>query len=581
MKINIHVLIFVLIAIIAALNDIVIYIFNSQYWISLILISTILISLLIFFIKKQKIKIFNNFEKMDLLFLIPYLLIMSTLFLSCDQRLDTFNYHLYLQENPFIDKVNFDRLLSHSFLFPLGDRMAYIFRSILGYRFGMILSFYTMIILFFQVKKILTDIFPNLKYKKLITIFSGLVLLTATPNWRSTTFHIDNFSMVIFLEFILIFVKNENIFKNKAMLYYISLLSGISIGIKVINAVLVAVFVIVIVIRDIKEFLKNIKIKDVIICIFLVFLPFIVYAIDNYIQTGNPVFPYYNNIFKSEYYEISAGLDERFGMPNALYAFVWPILVTVEPLLGFDYDIFREPLWAIGYIMCIGNVCVFSFEHKQNKIKELSILGIILALAWAVFMLGYIRYALIIPILYYIIISSNIIKIINEFKYDNIKMIFDIVKLTFLFLLLLIIILFGIKTIIFRIYEAYIGRIDINNYSFEDDVYEIDGVWATVYFNSGMIDTIRNKTTPIYNLDITREINCDTSRFTQEVQNELFEELKNKRVFTVTSDVLYNQTIKYLEDVNYEIIDEKIYKNSKFQNINNNWYILEIKSIEN
>lgn len=581
MKINVHVFIFILIAIIAAINDIIIYIFNLEYWLSLILTSGILILLSIFFIKKQKIKIFNNFEKMDLLFLIPYLLIMSTLFLSCDQRLDTFNYHLYLQENPFIDKVNFDRLLSHSFLFPLGDRMAYIFRAILGYRLGMILSFYTMVILFFQVKKILTEMFPDLKYKKLITIFSGLALLIATPNWRNTTFHIDNFSMVIFLEFICVFVQKENIFKDKSILYYLCLLSGISIGIKVINAVLAVVLMLVIGVRDIKEFFKNIKIKDIIICAILFFLPFAVYAIDNYIQTGNPVFPYYNNIFKSEYYEVSAGLDERFGIPNIWYAFIWPILVTVEPLLGYDYDIFREPLWAIGYIMCIVNVWGFIFDYNKNKIKELSILGIILALAWAVFMLGYVRYALIIPILYYIIIASNIIKIINEFKKDNMKMILDIVKLTILFSLMLIIILSGIRIIIIRVYEAYNGRIDIKNYSVNDEIYEIDGVWAAVYFNSGMIDTIRSKDTPIYNLDISREINCDTSRFTQEVQNELFEELKTKRVYTVTSDVLYNETLKYLKDAKYEIIDRKIYKNSKFQNMNNKWYILEIKSIEN
>lgn len=581
MKINIHVFIFVLIAAVVALNDIVIYIFNLEYWLSLILSLVILILISAFLIKKDKIKIFNNFEKMDLLFLIPYLLIMSTLFLSCDQRLDTFNYHLYLQENPFIDKVNFDRLLSHSFLFPLGDRLAYVFRMILGYRLGMILSFYTMIILFFQVKKIFTEIFPDLKYKKLITIFAGLVLLTATPNWRTVTFHIDNFSMVIFLEFICIFLQKENIFKDKTILYYLCLLSGISIGIKVINAVLVVVFMLVIGIRDIKEFLKNIKIKDIIICTFLFFLPFIVYAIDNYIQTGNPVFPYYNNIFKSEFYEESAGLDERFGIPNIWYAFVWPILVTLDPLLGYDYAIFIEPLWAIGYIMCIINVCVFIFNKSKNKIKDLSILGIILALVWAVFMVGYIRYALIIPVLYYIIISSNIIKIIEGFKFDNKKMIFDLAKLTILFSLMLVIILQGIITICIRIFEAYIGRVDIENYTVEEEVYEIDGVWAAVYFNSGMIDTIRSDDTPIYNLDISREINCDTSRFKKEVQKEIFDELKTKRVYTVTSDVLYNITLEYLEDVKYEIIDEKIYKNSKFQNMNNNWYILEIKSIEN
>ena len=387
--------------------------------------------------------------------------------------------------------------------------------------------------------------------------------------------------MIIFLEFICVFLQKENIFKNKSILYYLCLLSGISIGIKVINAVLVIALYLIIGVSDRKEIFKNIKIKDIIICAFLFFGPFVVYAIDNYIQTGNPVFPYYNNIFKSEYYEVSAGLDERFGIPNIWYAFIWPILVTVEPLLGYDYDIFREPLWAIGYVICIINVCVFTIQHKKNKIKELSIIGIIITLVWAVFMLGYIRYALIIPILYYIIIASNIIKIINELKNDNIKIILDIIKLAILSCLMLIIILAGITSIGIRIFEAYIGRIDIKNYEVKDEIYEIDGVWAAVYFNSGMIDMIREDDTPIYNLDISREINCDTSRFPESVQKEIFEELKNKRVFTVTSDVLYGETLRCLEESGYEIISKKEYINSKIQNINNKWYILEIKSIEN
>lgn len=583
MKINIHIFIFILIATIASLNDIIIYIFNLEYNLSLILSSILLIVLSIILIKKNKIKIFNNFEKKDLLFLIPYLLITSTLFLSCDQRLDTFNYHIYLQENLFADKVNFDRLLSHSFLYPLGDRMAYIFRRFLGYRLGTILSFYTLIILFYQVKAILTEMYPKLKGKMIITLFSALALLTASPNWRSTTFHIDNFSMVILIEFIYIFVRKENIFKNKSSLYYLCLLSGILIGIKVINAVLAIVLMLAICIRDIKEFLKNIKIRDIIVCFILCCIPFAVYAIDNYIQTGNPVFPYYNNIFKSEYYNISAGIDERFGIPTIWHAFVWPILVTVEPLLGYDYDIFREPLWAIGYILCIINT--FTYIKNKNEIWKLSILGIVLSLAWAILMVGYVRYALVIPILFYIILSANIIKIINnledDLENDNKKIIRDSIILVCLNIAIVIVVLSGIRIIFIRVHEAYTGRIDISNYSVEDEVYEIDGVWAAVYFNSGMIDMIREDDTPIYNLDISREINCDTSRFPESVQQELFEELKTKRVFTVTSDALYGETLRCLKKSGYEIISKKEYKNSKIQNINNKWYILEIKSIEN
>lgn len=579
MKINVHVFIFVLIAVIASFNDIIIYVFNLEYNLSLILSSIFIILLSIVFIKKNKLKVFNNFEKKDLLFLIPYLLMTSTLFLSCDQRLDTFNYHLYLQENPFIDKVNFDRLLSCAFFFPLGDRMAYIFRLFLGYRIGMILSSYSLIVLFYQVKSILNEIYPENKGKMLTTILSGLVLLTATPNWRNTTFHIDNFSMIILLEMIYIFIRKGNVFENKMNLYYLALLVGISTGIKIVNAVLGCTIVLIICIRDIK-LLKNIKIKDVFLCILLCLIPFIVYMLDNYIQTGNPIFPFFNNIFKSEYYNLSDGTDDRFGIPTIWHSFIWPVSVTLEPLLGFDYEAFREPLWGIGYIICIINSIVFL--KQRNDIWKLSMLGITLSLMWAIFMNGYTRYALVIPMLFYIIIVAMVIKVINEFEYSSIfKIVKDTILLILLVSVLLICIMMGLYVILIRTTEAYYGRIDFENYFVEDEVYEIDGVWAAVYFNAGMIDAIREETTPIYNLDISREINCDTSRFPESVQKEIFEELKNKRVFTVTSDVLYGETLRCLEESGYEIISKKEYINSKIQNINNKWYILEIKSIEN
>ena len=78
-------------------------------------------------------------------------------------------------------------------------------------------------------------------------------------------------------------------------LYYLALLVGISTGIKIVNAVLGCTIVLIICIRDIK-LLKNIKIKDVFLCILLCLIPFIVYMLDNYIQTGNPIFPFFNNV---------------------------------------------------------------------------------------------------------------------------------------------------------------------------------------------------------------------------------------------------------------------------------------------
>ena len=61
MKINLHVFIFVLIALITSINDIFIYSLKIKYSIGLILSVIILVIVSILLIKKNKIKIINPF----------------------------------------------------------------------------------------------------------------------------------------------------------------------------------------------------------------------------------------------------------------------------------------------------------------------------------------------------------------------------------------------------------------------------------------------------------------------------------------------------------------------------------------
>lgn len=134
---NLNFLIFFSISLIALLTDYLIFIFNLNYNLALILsfVSILIIDLLMMF--KKKIKIELNFNYFDtLLFVVLGLIIYLTLAMP-DFTYDTKNYHLYLQENFLIDKINFDFFAGktiNAFLFPLGDRMHYIFRNILGYR---------------------------------------------------------------------------------------------------------------------------------------------------------------------------------------------------------------------------------------------------------------------------------------------------------------------------------------------------------------------------------------------------------------------------------------------------------------
>ena len=179
--------------------------------------------------------------------------------------------------------------------------MHYIFRYLLGYRLGTIFSCYLIVVLYYQAKKVLQYI-SNTKKSKSLYAYGILTIFIVT--WFVGSYQIDNIALIFLLElFYIIFCKDE-LLKNKKLLYFTTLLAGISIGIKVSNVFFVAILLLYGIIKNRKD-LKALKIRDFFIGAFLIIIPFVIYLYDNYKQTGSILFPYYNSILKSEYFEIT------------------------------------------------------------------------------------------------------------------------------------------------------------------------------------------------------------------------------------------------------------------------------------
>ena len=156
MILNLYFLIVLVIASVAFIGDIIIYSLNISYEISII-ISTILVFMVLYCsIKNRILKVTLDFEKTDIyLFIVMFFVSIITGIVYPDYTYVTVSYHSFLQEHPFIVKVNFDFFPGRiycMFLFPLGNRMYYIIRFLFGYRFGTILSFFSPIVLFYQIK---------------------------------------------------------------------------------------------------------------------------------------------------------------------------------------------------------------------------------------------------------------------------------------------------------------------------------------------------------------------------------------------------------------------------------------------
>ena len=583
-EINRHMLLLIFIICITALNDIMVYFFSINYELSL-LISIALISILYFF-NKKKIQITIDFSKLDLIPFFLYLIISFFLIIYLDDFIDTITYHIYNQRNPFIDKINFDFLPSSTTFFPLGDRMYYIFTKYLGYRVGVILSGYILIILYYQTKKALTIVLPKLSEKRII-LWSSIVIFSLTANSLIFKYNVDSFSMVILFELIYIFIKNVNVFENKNYLYFSVLLSGIAIGIKISNSVLVTVILFAIIINSLVKikykFCKFIKPYDFLFLLIIFVFPYIVYMINNYHQTGNPVFPFFNGIFKSIYYKEIAGADLRLGYKNIIEFFLWPIIICFNPVLGDDIIERIDLIWGLGYIVSI----LYLFIGKNKTIRKLSLLNLILTIVWIKFISGYARYGLAISFTYYFIVIYVIETIIDglkgETKKEKLINIYKFASVASMLIIIAVTVIDGIDMLLYRMAHSLYYSMGIEEKSGSiSGKYDIDGVWICTKYNTSYIDLIRYKEDPMYNIDIVLkkdpmwEVENDFSDYSKK---EFYEKLKNKKLYTIISTKYYNYIVELLNKNGFEMKEKILYMDKKILNKYNYLYIVEISYI--
>lgn len=529
-NLNIHMYIFIIIASIAIINDNIIYFTSLNYEISLLISATLIIAIAIYLIKKRIIEIKTDFNKLDLIAIIPYCIISFIIILHVDDFVDTISYHLYNQRNPFIDKINFDLLPSSTFFFPLGDRINYIFVRFLGYRLGNLLYTYSAIIIFYQIKRFLAVIIPEIN-DKIAIVFSSMILYTFSVNLCVGEFSIDIFSTVILLELLYIAINSINVLENKTYLYWAVWLTGISIGIKISNVAFATIILAYIILKSYKN-LKNIKLYDVLICIILLIIPFGIYMLNNYIQTQNPIFPFYNSFFRSSYYEESSAKDVRLGPKNILETIVWPIIISIKPLRGDDIRGLVDPIWGIGYIILIYSLIR---KRENKKVSSLSILSIVITVIWVIFVAGYVRYGMFIPITYFLLEIYVLYKVVIELKKRNTK-ILNLIFYFVLFFTIVIQLMFSIFIGAVYIFEKIKVSVEDFSYNIDESTisgkYDIDGVWIASRYNTSCIDLIRNEEDPMYNADIISDkdpMNVE-SNYSEASKKIFYEKIKRRKI---------------------------------------------------
>ena len=584
-KINVPFLTFVLINLlsITLLTDLFSIMFDK--FIVCLLLGSLIEILLSIFITKNKINIINRYEKSDIICFVFLLMIMVITLPYPDRSFDSFNYHLFIQENTFVDKINYNFLPSseiQTYTYGFSDRVFYIFRYFLGYRLGVMFNYFLLLIVYFESKDIINNILKskNSLVKSLIalTTISTLSLIDLVDSY-----YIDllSLSIIIILFKSVMYNKSENQISLEYLFY--SLMFGFAFITKISNAFVLIILFIIYLYNNRVEFKKSLNLKNICILIFGLLVTITPYVLYTYIQTGNPVFPFYNSVFKSKYYTATDWMDKRFGPKNIVQTLLWPLYIMKNPVAAGDISVV-EPIWAIGWITSIIYVlysllCTLKKKEYNKNYMILSIVHVVLMFVWSKFMLGYTRYGLITLVLSIISTYIFLYNVICSKKYILIS-------------IMLITLIWNYNYVFFNYFDAHKEWIYHNYYSYATGTAEYkrnlkkifkrgkkvqlenNSMWGVVYSNSGLLSLL-NPDLPIISISrgsatsesidhknnmISKYDHIYTAVDTIDVPN-FFDQL-SKSEYGI-KELKYNMSYDLLKSENYRLFIFELSKDSK------------------
>jgi len=312
-----------------------------------------------------------------------------------DRSFDVLNYHLFLQGFGFENNLihNFFPGNIQTFTFPLGDRLFFIFRIILGYRAGVLLNTLVLILLFFQIKELVVldkSLEIAASHKRLLLSFFALFALSTEYILANIgTYMVDLLMLPFLLELVKMAVGRKT--TPEFVIIYSGLMIGLSLSFKFPSVIFCGLLFVIILFR----YFRELSFRVVIISSFVLVFPLACYILYNVTQTGSPLFPFFNNYFKSPFYS-TLSFKVNVGPTSIYETLVWPIYILFNPLRTVELGYYSGRM-GLGLLIA---VAYMSFGLAEKKLEHifLGLFSLVLIYLWA-FTSGAIRYGLFIEII--------------------------------------------------------------------------------------------------------------------------------------------------------------------------------------
>jgi hypothetical protein len=377
-------------------------------------------TLIFFLFKKNKLElIFKNFfclpeiHKFDWFFLLVIFSVTMIRLPIPENSWDSIHYHLFLQDFQFENNVlkNYFPAYFHTFTFPLGDRLFFVFRTLLGYRAGTILNTLITILIFFQIKEILILVFEfnfQKNYQKFVLSFAAFFVISSEYLLGNIgNYMIDILMIPFLLELFKIAFGSKKLSKTNFVLG--SLYFGLSVSIKLTSLLFGFLLMLIVIIKNLK--ISNLRL--LLLTIFLFIIPIIPYAFYNFTQTGNPIYPYFNELFSSAVYGDSLFSPYFNSSPqNFLETLYWPLIIFFKPEMGSQIPFYSGRI-SFGYLVLLISL-VFIVIRKNNKFLNFNLYLLTITYLWADTLFST-RYAIFLEILFGFLLIYFAKKILKKY----------------------------------------------------------------------------------------------------------------------------------------------------------------------
>lgn len=222
-------------------------------------------------------------------------------------------------------------------------------------------------------------------------IFAMLIILIHDALTLLTTYYVDLLAIPFGMEIIRIVTREEKEI-SKEDIIYCAFLGGLMLGFKLTNIIyLIPCFILFLI-----KIWKKLSVTMCIKFLLAGSIPSSIYLIYNYICTGNPVFPYYQKIFRSEYFD-KGWYDGRWGGESLIEKILWIFHAVIVP----EERLSEAPfVYNSYYIICLFSVVVLTISvivYIMRKKEIHGYLGRLLIIFWGSAILwglttGYSRY---------------------------------------------------------------------------------------------------------------------------------------------------------------------------------------------